>query len=134
MGSLAQCERELTIERTRARLAAARRRGVTLGPTFILTPASKAVTHARKLITAGEPVGEVPETLGVSRATLYRILKRAHRNVRFGNGPGRSGQPDDERIGANPRHAGEVDDAFHRKSVLADADFTFSRGWALIAG
>ena len=77
MGSLAEFERELTIERTRAGLAAARRRGIKLGPKFILAPASKAVKHARKLITAGEPVGEVAQSIGVSRATLYRVLRRA---------------------------------------------------------
>lgn len=63
--------------RTRAGLAAARRRGVKLGPKFILAPASTALDHARKLITAGETVGEVAETIGVSRAILYRVLRRS---------------------------------------------------------
>lgn len=71
VGSLAAFERELTIERTRAGLVAARRRGVKPGPKFILAQASEAVKHARKLITADEPVGEA--ATAVHRGSYERM-------------------------------------------------------------
>lgn len=77
MGALAEFERALIIERTKAGLAAAKRRGVKLGPKFKLTAASKELQHARKLIKNGETVGEVAATLKLSRATLYRALQRS---------------------------------------------------------
>jgi DNA invertase Pin-like site-specific DNA recombinase len=71
-GAMAQFERALTIERTRAGLAAAKLRGVKLGRKRSLTVSQ--VEHARKLIAAGERPLAVASTLGVSRATLWRAL------------------------------------------------------------
>lgn len=71
-GAMAQFERSLIIERTRAGLSAAKRRGVKLGRRRSLT--DRQVAHARQLIDAGESPPAVAKSLGVSRATLWRAL------------------------------------------------------------
>lgn len=71
-GAMAQFERALIIERTRAGLSAAKRRGVTLGRKRSLT--ARQVEHARQLIEGGESPPEVAKSLGVSRSTLWRAL------------------------------------------------------------
>ena len=73
-GAMAHFERRLIVERTRAGLDAAKRRGTKLGPRFRLDGAK--VAHARKLIADGEGPGSVARTFGVDRATLYRALAR----------------------------------------------------------
>ncbi len=70
--ALTQFERSLLIERTNAGLDAARKRGVKLGRKPKLTAAQ--IKHAKKLIESGERVSSVAQSLGVSRATLYRSL------------------------------------------------------------
>ena len=70
MASLAEMERELTVERTRAGLATARERGRTGGRRRIMTDGK--VEAARQLLVSGLPPREVASTLGVSLATLYR--------------------------------------------------------------
>lgn len=73
-GALAEFERNLIRERTLAGLQSARARGRLGGRKPKLTP--RKVTQARKLLEdPTETVGHVAETLGVSRATLYRYLK-----------------------------------------------------------
>lgn len=72
LGALAEFERSLITERTRAGLAAAKRRGVKVGRKPKLSPAQ--VKHAAKLIAGGERGSDVAKTVGVSRATLYRAL------------------------------------------------------------
>ena len=71
-GAMAQFERALTIERTRAGLIAAKQRGVKLGRKRSLTDSQ--VKHASKLIEAGERPQAVAQSLGVSRSTLWRAL------------------------------------------------------------
>jgi DNA invertase Pin-like site-specific DNA recombinase len=73
MGALAEFERALMVERTRAGLSAARKRGVRVGRPPALSPAQ--VNHARKLIAGGEAPGAVARSLGVSRSTLYRAIQ-----------------------------------------------------------
>ena len=73
-GAMAQFERALVAERTRAGLAAARQRGVKLGRRRALTP--RQVEHARQLIEAGESVTPIARSLSVDRTTLYRALAR----------------------------------------------------------
>lgn len=75
MGALAEFERSLIVERTRAGLKAAKRRGAQLGRKPVLTSAQ--VTHARRLIDGGESPRTVATTLRVSRTTLWRALKVA---------------------------------------------------------
>lgn len=72
MASLAQMERELTVERTRAGLAAARKLGRVGGRPRKMTAAK--VESAKTLLTQGMPVRDVAESLGVSVPTLYRWL------------------------------------------------------------
>lgn len=73
MGALAEFERALISERTRAGLQAAKARGERLGrkPALI----ASQVEHARKLIQSGERPADVARSLQVGRATLYRALR-----------------------------------------------------------
>jgi DNA invertase Pin-like site-specific DNA recombinase len=74
IGVLAELERSLIGERTRAGVKAAQRRGVKFGRKRKLTP--QQIGHARKLLSQEEPLGpdEVAALFKVSRATLYRAL------------------------------------------------------------
>jgi DNA invertase Pin-like site-specific DNA recombinase len=71
--ALAEFERELIRERTRAGMQAARKRGVHLGRPPKL--AAHQVAHARELIAGGKTRGEVAALLGVSAKTLWRALR-----------------------------------------------------------
>lgn len=70
IASLAEFERELTIERTIAGLEAAKARGVNLGRPTVWTP--QRAEAATALLAAGATVTQVAQALGVSRATIYR--------------------------------------------------------------
>ncbi|MDQ2841533.1 MAG: recombinase family protein, partial [Acidobacteriota bacterium] len=72
IGVLAELERSLISERTRAGAKVARSRGVKFGRKAKLT--RQQTEHARKLVAAGESVTNVAESLSVGRATLYRAL------------------------------------------------------------
>jgi len=72
MASLAEFERSLIVERTRAGMAAARARGSLIGRRRALTPAQ--IDHARMLIERGESAALVARSLGCGRSTLYRSL------------------------------------------------------------
>ena len=74
-GALAEFERDLVRERTRAGLAAARARGRTGGrPKKLADP--KKLALAQRLYADGQTdVATICRTLGISRATLYRALK-----------------------------------------------------------
>jgi DNA invertase Pin-like site-specific DNA recombinase len=75
MAALAEMERDLVRERTRAGLAAAAARGRLGGRRNKL--GSKQIEHARQLIgQPGNTASEIAKSLGVSRATLFRALKR----------------------------------------------------------
>ena len=74
IGVLAELERSLITERTRAGVKAAQGRGVKFGRKPKLT--ASQITHARTLIEQGQPVSEVAPLLGVDRATVYRALQR----------------------------------------------------------
>ncbi len=75
-GALAEFERDLIRERTHAGLAAARARGRTGGrPKKLADP--KQLALAQTLYDSGNAdVATICKTQGVSRATLYRHLKR----------------------------------------------------------
>ncbi len=75
IGILAELERSLIQERTKAGRLAAVARGVKMGRKLKLTP--QQVAHARKLIEQGERHDTVAQSLNVSRRTLYRALQEA---------------------------------------------------------
>ena len=76
LASLAEMERELIVERTRAGLIAAKNRGQVLGRKRKLT--IKKVESAKQLLLSGLLAKDVASTLGVSVATLYRRIPGAN--------------------------------------------------------
>lgn len=77
MASLAEMERELTVERTRAGLEVARRLGRTGGRKRSMTDSK--LESAKKLLANGVPPKDVAHNLGVSVPTLYRWLPASER-------------------------------------------------------
>ncbi len=77
MASLAQMERDLIAERTRAGLAAARKRGRVGGRPRQMT--EKKLKAAKKLLKSETHPREVAGDLGISLATLYRWLPASER-------------------------------------------------------
>lgn len=74
MGALAEFERSLIVERTRAGVAAARKRGQHLGRRKALRP--DQVETARQAIAAGQhSTASMARVLGVSKSTLWRALR-----------------------------------------------------------
>lgn len=73
-GALAEFEREIIRERTRAGLTAARARGRKGGRPVKMT--EKKIKMARALYAdKSNEIKEICKTLGISRSTLYRYLK-----------------------------------------------------------
>ena len=72
LASLAELELELGRERRAAAREARRARGQAVGRPKALDPSKAALV--RRMHTAGEPVSTIASTLGVSRATVYRVL------------------------------------------------------------
>ncbi len=72
MASLAEMERELTAERTRAGLEVARQLGRKGGRKRKMTDSK--IESARKLLANGVPPRDVAKNLGVSVPTLYRWI------------------------------------------------------------
>ncbi|WP_275448393.1 recombinase family protein [Mesorhizobium retamae] len=76
MGSLAEAERALIAERTKAGLAAARMRGVRIGRRKAMN--AEQLRRARALLEAGERPADIARMLQVGRSTLYRALDVQH--------------------------------------------------------
>lgn len=74
VGALAEFERSLSIERTRAALLSAKKNGTQLGRKPKLT--SEQIIHARKLLDDGESSRKIARLFGVGKATLYRHLQK----------------------------------------------------------
>lgn len=72
MGALAEFERALIVERTRAGMKAAKARGIEVGRKPALTSAQ--ISHARQLVDQGESPASVARSMKVGRSTLYRAL------------------------------------------------------------
>jgi DNA invertase Pin-like site-specific DNA recombinase len=71
---LAEFERDLIRERTHAGLAAARARGRLFGRPKVLTP--QQVKQLQSLAQdERNTVGEICQTLSISRATFYRYIR-----------------------------------------------------------
>lgn len=77
MASLAQMERELIVERTRAGLDIARQLGRKGGRKPKMTDSK--IESARKLLASGMPPKDVAKNLGVSVPTLYRWVPASAR-------------------------------------------------------
>ena len=78
--ALAEFERDLIVERTKAGLAAARSRGRAGGRRPSLSP--RKVQLARQMYDEhNSTVSEIAEVLGVSRATVYRTLQRQEKDA-----------------------------------------------------
>lgn len=69
LGLMAQFERQLTIERTKAGMQALRERGHILGRSPIFTPAKQA--RAVKMVRAGKGVAATCKAVGISKASFY---------------------------------------------------------------
>lgn len=69
-GAMAQFERELTVERTKAGLAAAKARGRIGGRRAVLTPEKEA--QARQMFADKVPSSEIARTLKIGKSTLYK--------------------------------------------------------------
>lgn len=78
MASLAEMERELIVERTRAGLEAARKLGRKGGRRPKMTAGK--IESARRLLETGMPAKDVARSLGVSVPTLYRWLPASTRD------------------------------------------------------
>ena len=78
MASLAQMERDLSVERTRAGLETARRQGRTGGRKRKMDDSKIAI--AKQLLENGIKPREVAKNLGVSIPTLYRWLPASKRH------------------------------------------------------
>ena len=72
MGAVAEFERDLIRERTRAGMAAAHRRGKRIGRPRVGVP----LARADQLLAEGRSVAQVARELGVSRTTLHRALSK----------------------------------------------------------
>ena len=77
MASLAQMERELLIERTRAGLDAAKSQGRVGGRKRVMSESK--LESAKKLLAAGAAPRDVAADLGVSVPTLYRWIPASER-------------------------------------------------------
>lgn len=78
MASLAEMERELTVERTRAGLEVARQLGRKGGRSRKMTDSK--IESAKKLLANGVPPRDVAKNLGVSVPTLYRWIPAAEQS------------------------------------------------------
>ena len=72
-GALAEYEREMVRERTKAGLKSAKGRGRKLGRPAALSEAQIEMARAMRA-TGKHSMREIAKQLGVSRATLYRVL------------------------------------------------------------
>ena len=87
LASLAELELELGRERRAAAREARRARGQAIGRPKALDKSKAALT--RRMHTSGEPVSTIAATLGVSRATVYRVLGEQDDDSRATAGPRR---------------------------------------------
>ncbi len=72
MGAVAEFERDLIRERTKAGMKAAQRRGKRIGRPRVGIP----LARADQLLAVGRSVAQVARELGVSRTTLHRALSK----------------------------------------------------------
>ncbi len=76
LAALGEAERERIQERTLAGLASARKNGRVGGRPSVVTP--KKLELAKRRLDNGETAASVAESIGISRATLYRHLDKTN--------------------------------------------------------
>ena len=74
MGALAEFERELIRERTKAGMASAKKRGKRIGRPPALSSAQ--ILHMNELLNQNKPQKEVAELLGVAHNTVWRAVQK----------------------------------------------------------
>lgn len=79
LGAVAQFERDVIRERTKAGLAAAKARGVRLGRKFELPEGGDRWTRCRDLLLKGIPGHRIARELGISEATIYKAFPGGRR-------------------------------------------------------
>ncbi len=79
MASLAQMERELIAERTKAGLTAAKAQGRIGGRKRKMT--NFKIESAKKLLASGSPPKDVAHSLGISIPTLYRWIPASESSI-----------------------------------------------------
>ncbi|MFQ1291975.1 recombinase family protein [Klebsiella variicola] len=72
MSALAEMERELIVERTRAGLAAAREQGRVGGRRRVMT--TEVVERCRRMMDMGATRQQVADVIGVDVKTIYKYL------------------------------------------------------------
>ena len=72
LGAVAQFERDLIVDRTKAGLAAAKSRGRVGGRPSVVTPEKLAA--ARALVAGGSTMQAAADAVGIGKATLYRHI------------------------------------------------------------
>ncbi len=77
LGAIGEFERTLIVERTKAGVAAARRRGRHPGRPRALSDSQ--VTRARRLRESGNTVRQVAALMGAAPATIHRAVRKASR-------------------------------------------------------
>jgi len=75
MGAVAEFERSLIRERQREGIALAKQRGVYRGRSRSLRP--DRLEELRSRVRSGEPKAEIARELGISRESLYRLVREA---------------------------------------------------------
>lgn len=75
MGTVAEFERSIILERQREGIAAAKARGnYKTGRPVVMTDEKKKLCHEK--FDAGIPMTRIAKDLGISRMTVYRELKK----------------------------------------------------------
>lgn len=73
LAALAQMERDMTIERTRAGLESARTRGVAIGRQDVMTP--ERIDQARQMLADDVAKERIAREIGVSKSRFYQWLR-----------------------------------------------------------
>lgn len=90
-GALAEFERHVIRERTNAGLAAARARGRTGGRPKAISDPKKSELARRLYADKSNHIGTICSTLGISRSTLYRIVRVQEKVQEMGGSSAHSG-------------------------------------------
>lgn len=85
MSALAEMERELIVERTRAGLAAAREQGRVGGRRRVMT--EEVVERCRRMLDTGATRQQVADVIGVGVKTIYKYFPAAVRDQGFQSFP-----------------------------------------------